>query len=292
MTVTGEPVPVLESVTVYEAGATQFAVARNGTAVYLASTYLGGGERELVILGADGSEQVLPIDAGELFHPRYSPDGVRIAYIAEEGLLFVFSTLTGTNVPVSGDYPAFFPIWSADGSTITFSVWRGDTENIDGARAPADGSSAPELLYTRPYTNFPQGWLDDGRFLVADYHPTRGGDLLIYRFEGDSVVVTPYLTADWNEQAASISPNGNWVAYLSDESGRNEVYVRAFPQASEKIPISLEGGTDARWSPDGRPSSREMTPSSSRPYTNTTSTPTVTASLPSGARRSSVSARI
>jgi hypothetical protein len=94
--------------------------------------------------------------------------------------------------------------------------------------------------------------MEDGRLLVRETHPTRGRDLLIYGFQGDSVVETPYLRADWEELAASISPDGNWVAYSSNESGREEVYVRAFPQASEKIRISLEGGTEPRWSPDGR----------------------------------------
>ena len=63
---------------------------------------------------------------------------------------------------------------------------------------------------------------------------------------------TPFLTADWLERAASISPDGNWVVYASDESGREEVYVRSFSQASDKIPISESGGTEPRWSPDGR----------------------------------------
>jgi hypothetical protein len=66
------------------------------------------------------------------------------------------------------------------------------------------------------------------------------------------VVETPYLTADWRERAASISPDGDWVAYSSNESGREEVYVRAFPQPSDKIPISESGGTEPRWSPNGR----------------------------------------
>jgi Tol biopolymer transport system component len=254
LAVTGDPVPVLEPVAVYSAGATQFAVARNGTAVYVPSTGASEPETELVELGTDGSEQVLLFEPGNLSDPRYAPDGVRVAYDRYEGTwyLHVFSTLTGSNIQVSGEYSGFYPIWSTDGSTITFSGQGHGTDGVDVLRVPADGGAPPEILFTRPKYNYPQGWLADGRLLVRETHPGRGADLLIYRLEGDSVVETPYLTADWGERAASISPDGNWVAYSSNESGREEVYVRTFPQPSDKIPISESGGTEPRWSPNGR----------------------------------------
>ena len=249
LTVTGDPVPILEPVRVYSGGATQFAVARNGTAVYVPGAVTE--ERELVVLGADGSEHILPIEAGTLRDPRYAPDGLQIAYM-NGSEIYVFSTLTGTNILISGGYDARYPVWSADGSNVSFSGTGADTDDWDGLRVPADRSAPPELLYNRPYSNYPQGWLADGRLLIRETHPDRGRDLLIYSFEGDSVVETPYLTADWDERAPSISPDGTWVAYSSNESGREEVYVRAFPEASEKILISRDGGVEPRWSPDGR----------------------------------------
>jgi len=252
LSVTGDPVPVLESVRVGSGGATQFAVARNGTAFFAPRL---DPERELVELGTDGSERVLPIAPGDLRDPRYAPDGVHLAY-RHGGQLHVFSTLTGSHIPVSGEYDeeVGYPIWSVDGSTITFSGRGPGTDRVDGLRVPADGNAPPEILFTRPFGNYPQGWLADGRLLVRETPTGRRPDfdLVIYRFEGDSVVETPYLTADWLERAASISPDGNWVAYSSDESGRDEVYARAFSRLADKIPISESGGTEPRWSPDGR----------------------------------------
>jgi len=250
LTATGPPVPVLAPVAVYNSGSTQFAVARNGTAIYVPVSRTG--DRELVVLSADGSENTLPIEEGAHRDPRYSPDGVRIAYRAEGNRIFVFSTLTGMNTRVSGDYDAAYPFWSADGSRLTFSGTGPNTDGRDGFQVPADASSPPEALYNRPHNNYPQAWLEDGRLLVRENHPTRGRDLIIYRFEGDSVVETPYLTADWEERAPAISPDGNWVAYSSNESGQSEVYVRAFPQASEKVTVSASGGVEPRWSPNGR----------------------------------------
>jgi serine/threonine-protein kinase len=250
LTVTGNPVPVLEPVTVYSGGATQFAVARNGTAVYVPGSFQS--EQELVVLGTDGTEQVLPVEPGALRSPRYAPDGVRIAFRGSDQKIHVFSNLTGTNIPISGEYVSVYPVWAADGETVSFGGTGVDTDRYDGLRVAADGSGSPEFLYTRPFSNFPRGWLADGRLLVEEAHPERGRDLLIYRFEGDSVVETPYLTADWNEQAPSISPGGEWLAYSSNETGRVEVYVRAFPEASERIRISRAGGGEPRWSPDGR----------------------------------------
>jgi serine/threonine-protein kinase len=250
LTLSGSPVPVLDEVRVHLDGGVQFAVARNGVAVYIpmVSSFA---RRELVEVSPDGQEEVLPIEAGDVWDPRYAPDGQRIAYRYEEKI-YVFSFLTGSRVLVSGDFSARFPVWSKDGSMLTFAGLGAGTDDFDGMRAPADGSAPPELLYTKPFTNVVEGWLSDGRALVRETPLDRGRDLLIYRFNGDSVVETPYLTAEWQERGASISPDGDWVAYLSNESGQQEVYVRAFPQPSERIPISRDGGSDPRWSPDGR----------------------------------------
>lgn len=235
----------------YSSGLALFAVARNGTALYWHRRSLD--ERELVVLGSDGSEEVLPIDPGPLRDPRFAPDGRRIAYRHDTGeRVFVFSTETGTNTLVSGDFAADFPLWSADGLSLTMGGEGDGTDDWDGIRAPADGTRPPRVLFTRPYRNFPQGWLSDGRLLVREVHPERGGDLLIYRFESDSLLVGPYLNADWDESTASISPDTGWVAYCSNESGRMEVYVRTLPDPSAKIQISQNGGTEPRWSPDGR----------------------------------------
>jgi hypothetical protein len=129
-------VPLLEPVTVYSSGgATQFAVARNGTAIYLPSS--ARYERQLMVVGADGSGNVLPIEAAQLSAPRFAPDGVRIAYHRRtNGRIYVFSTLTGTNIPVSGgrsSSPGMITMWlSTRASHSTTSTPTATASSLSG----------------------------------------------------------------------------------------------------------------------------------------------------------------
>jgi hypothetical protein len=113
------------------------------------------------------------------------------------------------------------------------------------------GAGSAELLFTNRASIHPTAWSPDGRFLLFEQtDPVSASDVWVLPLQGDH---TPhsYLASRFSESDAHFSPDGQWVAYTSDESGRQEVYVQHFPDAHEKVRISTSGGAAARWAPDG-----------------------------------------
>ena len=218
----------------------RFDFSENGTAVYEES----GALQQLVILAADGRVEELPIEAINLSSPRFSPDGSRIAYQSDTAV-YVHDLSDGTQqrLTFEGLNRGASPVWSPDGRSLLYASDEGITS------IPADGSGEATLLFPGMT---PVEWTSDGRIIAWATHPERGDDLLVLSPDGDSLRAAPLLTDDWNESGAAISPDGRWLAYHSDESGRFEVYVRTFPEAGGKRLISDGGGREPVWSPDGR----------------------------------------
>ena len=121
-----------------------------------------------------------------------------------------------------------------------------------GYRRLSDLSEEPEPIYRDQGRVFPVSASPSGDMLMSgEVSSDRGQDLLIMSEGQDGMLFTPYLRADWNEYSGAISPNGGWVAYVSDESGQPEVYVRSFPDATDQVPVSVDGGREPVWSPNG-----------------------------------------
>ncbi|HSG08191.1 MAG TPA: protein kinase, partial [Longimicrobiales bacterium] len=242
--VTGAPAPVLPNVAVFTGGATQFAVSDVGTVAYTGADASSLPSR-LVLFDLGGGVEELPVSAvASRPTPRFSPDGRRIAF-DDGGEIHVFDMELGTNAPVthaSGDY---YAVWEPDGTALVYRSAGGL------GRVPVDGSAPPELMHrdSAGVDMFPHAWSPDGETLV--WRRLQGDqDLLL--LEEASGATRPYLQGDWNEQAAALSPDGRWLAYDSDESGQNEVYVRAFPEPGARYQVSVGGGSQPVWSPDGR----------------------------------------
>ena len=127
-----------------------------------------------------------------------------------------------------------------------------ETLGFDGFRRRSDGTGDAERLFLRPGNNYPLSLSPDGaQLLFQENTPERGYDLVTMTDHGDSVSFADYLRADWNEVMGTISPEGNRVAYVSDESGIFEVYVRAFPDAQYQVRVSEGGGTEPVWGSNG-----------------------------------------
>ena len=249
--VTGAPATALPDVLVYSGGATQFAVSETGTAVYGLSGASAGG-RELVIFDLAGVPTVIPLGEDTYRVPRFSPDGGRIAYDLDNRI-WVYDRDSGANTPITTggdtDYPA---AWSRDGRYVYFESTRDGTLGSDGFRKLADGSADAEQLFRRAGIQFPLSTsLDGTQLLVEDFTADRGIDLVIMSEGPDSAIFTDYLRGDWNETMGTISPDGERVAYVSDQSGVAEVYVRSFPEAEGRVNVSEGGGTEPVWAPDG-----------------------------------------
>ena len=249
--VTGEPATILPEVLVYGGGATQFAVSETGTAVYGLPGSSGGRDVELVITEVNGAATVLPLGVDSYSSPRFAPDGVRIAY-SLIGELRVYDRDSGANQPLGTGGDSFWPMWSRDGRYVYFVSEREGTLGQDVFRRLANGSGDAEHLVRRERDQIGLSTsLDGTQLLIGEFTADREGDLLIMSEGQDGPIFTDYLRADWDEVMGTISPEGDRVAYVSNESGVPEVYVRSFPEAEVQMKVSEGGGTEPVWAPDG-----------------------------------------
>ncbi|HXV60089.1 MAG TPA: protein kinase [Vicinamibacteria bacterium] len=247
----GQPVPVAEGVARIPPGWASFSISTNGTLAYV----LDGGPRqtELRWLDREGRPTGRAAPPASYSFVSLSPDEARLAVIQWDGdwNLWFVDRLRGTStlVPGQNDRHALHLAWSPDGSRIVFGL------DLDGPpnlfMMSADGSSGIERLFRSPMQTEPADWSPDGRFIV--FHQNRretGWDIGLLPLEPADGQPTPriILQTEFHEAEAHFSPDGKYLAYVSNESGRNEVYVARFPEMDRKRRISLEGGHHPRWS--------------------------------------------
>ena len=142
------------------------------------------------------------------------------------------------------------PVWSPDGDRIVFSSNRKGVHDLYQKSATAGGSE--ELLLSTAQTKIATDWSPDGRFVLFNSQdPKRGSDIWALPLDGSGKPF-PVVQTNFDEQDAQFSPDGKWIAYQSDESGRVEIYVQPFPGPGNKWPISTNGGSQVRWRRDGK----------------------------------------
>jgi Tol biopolymer transport system component len=141
------------------------------------------------------------------------------------------------------------PVWSPDGSRIAFSSCCESRNRSDLYIMPVDGGSGAERLLTRPDWQHVDDWTEDGMIAFREVSNV-STDLWTMPADGGGEP-EPFLIPEWAELGLAVSPDGQWAAYQSNETGRNEVYVRAFPSGAGQRRVTTRGGTAPRWSPDG-----------------------------------------
>ncbi len=265
--VSGHPTPILQAVMVLGAGAAQVSFSHDGTLAYVADTGVGEADRALVWVDRHGASQPVTDQLRPYDQPRLSPDGTRAAVGIVSGewsrsiatgqdiWILEIEQNTLTRLTTEGDDNRH-PLWTPDGSRVTFSS-AGRDESLVGSLhwklADLGGQAAQQLL-ARDYTTFPADWSPDGRTLVARENVGSDKNILLIPFDDDGTPGTPsyFLATDFNERAATLSPDGNWLAYVSDLSGRDEVYVEPFPgPGGRRVQVSNEGGRQPCWGPNG-----------------------------------------
>jgi serine/threonine-protein kinase len=254
LAVMGAAVPVIEGVLQSRAsGAAQYSFSGTGSLAYVPGR-IQEDDRKLVWVTRNGTELPLAAPAHAYIFPRRSPDGRRVAVgIAEQEAqiwLHDLSRETLTRFTFEGNRN-LNSLWTPDGKRIAF------LSNKEGPGKSAiywqwaDGSGGLERLTSSEYTQVPMSWSPDGQLLAfMENNPTTGYDIWVLRL-GDHKA-QPFLRTPFNESVPRFSPDGRWLAYISNESGRYEIYVQPYPGPGGKWQISTEGGTEPTWNPNGR----------------------------------------
>ncbi len=265
---TGAPVPVLNDVLIAGNDATAFfAAAGNGLLAYAAGDVVRLAGDSVLWVDRSGREEAIPLPAqgyGFPGLPRLSPDGKRLALTVMESTgarvsIWIYDFARKVLSPLTPEPGrAFSPVWSPDGRRLAFT--RYESGNPQLFWKAADGSGNLEPLSPGEIPEFPNSWSPDGRTLAfnAVQRDLRGLmmagienlDLWPLSLEGKRER-RAWLASPFREAGAMFSPDGRSIAYTSDESGRNEVYVRPLAGPG-KIKISSDGGSEPAWSPDGR----------------------------------------
>jgi hypothetical protein len=248
--VTGPAVLVLEGVSTGSTfGGAEFGASADGSLAYVPGGLSGAG-RTLLWVDRKGAAQLLPAPPRGYISPRLSPDGRWLA-VSIEGTnlgLWLYELARGTLTPLTASVPIPFPIWTPDGKRVTFTFGGA----FNPYWMPADGSGAPERLTTSENAQWPGSWSPDGHVLAfTELDPTTGWDIWVMKLEAERKP-RPFLQTLSNEYGPMFSPDGRWLAYGSDESGRQEIYVRPFPGPGGKSQISTEGGTEPVWARNGQ----------------------------------------
>lgn len=259
----GEPIPLAEHVGYY-LNYGFFSASTNGILIYRSETSQLGQltwyDRQGRVLGTVG-------ESGLYQGLALSPDGTQAAVglqtSAQSSLLAdvrLLDFVRGTKTRLTfGQGLNISPTWSPDGSHIIFASTR-ETRDADLYQKPASGAKNEELLLESSESKYPTSWSSDGRFLLyTAINPKTGRDLWVLPLEGDHKPI-PFMITDFGETDGRFSPDMRWIAYVSDESGSDEIYVRGFSATSARPSsegegrwlISKGGGTGPRWRRDGK----------------------------------------
>ncbi len=253
---TGAATPVVSDVaSAVVHGGAQFSVSANGLLVYRRSR---GTNRVLQWIDLAGQVQPLRSAAADYRELRIGPDGARFLVVIGEGAqsdIWVFEssrdTMTRLTFHPDNDWS---PIWSPDGRYIVYGSWRQDVGAFNIFLQRSDGAGEPVRLTTSRRGQLPVAWHPGGRYvIVSEQGESTGFDLMLLPVEpspgGAWTAGAPraLVATGANELAGEFSPDGRWVAYTSDESGRSEVYVQPFPGPGGRWQVSAEGAEWIEW---------------------------------------------
>jgi len=255
---TSEPVPILEGVVSNTFGGGQFAVSNNGTLVYLPGQSVSN-DKPIDWMHRDGKTSPLRTTPANWNNLQFGPDGRRLAMDVNDGKqldVWIYEWERDTPSRLTFDpSDELKPVWTPDGRRIVFASNRGDksTPNIYWQRA--DGTGAVQRLTNSKNRQLPASWHPSGKFLAfSEFSSQTNEDLMILPMVGDEATgwkpgePAVFLNTPFVEFEPMFSPDGHWVAYFSNESGRFEVYVRPFPGPGGKWQVSTTGGIYPTWS--------------------------------------------
>ena len=250
LVVTGNPITLVDGVMVTGSGAANVSISDTGRLAYMTGEEDDGSTPFPVWVDRNG-EMTSLVEGVDIRgqQPRLSPDGSRMAvYSRTEGDIQLWDLERGSNTWWAEGGADLFPTWMQDSSTVTFASDR--SGSFDLYSRPANVGGAAELLVQAPEVLIPGSWSPDGQLLVYyEVNAETQRDLWVLPVNDSP---SPFLITEFNEFAPRLSPDGQWVAYISDQSGENRIYAQPFPEGGTIIPISTGPGTEPVWSRDGR----------------------------------------
>jgi eukaryotic-like serine/threonine-protein kinase len=262
---TGPAISILDGVMIVSPfNSPQFALSSTGALAYVPGS---APRHTLVFVDREGKVAPLPFEPRGWEEPRLSPDGNRIAVTirAVSSDIWILDLVRGSSARLTFDPGEDETVvWAPDGKAVAFSADRAG-QQAQRERAPerpvttrgifrkaSDGSGTEERTLDFDFHPHVSSWSPDGRTLVyTEFDPAFSGDIWVMTL-GQKAEKRPWLRTPFNERAGRFSPDGRWLVYVSNESGRDEIYVQPFPGPGGKWQISVSGGTEPVWSRDGK----------------------------------------
>ncbi len=245
---------VAHSVTVGIAGAAKVGVSRSGSIAYVREAR----DRSLVFVDRLGNREAVNVAPGRFGSPRLSTDGRRVAVaIGSDGPslgdLWVIDLTTSASTRITTDSSSVLPVWSSDGASVAFATMLpGDGAGFSLRSVNATGIDSARRLLPAKDGQMPHDFSPDGRVLLFSRRDAMTRTDLWTMEVARNQHPRPYLIGPGDQHSGSISPNGRWAVYVSSESGRDEVYVNAFPTPGRAVLVSAGGGREPRWAGSGK----------------------------------------
>jgi Tol biopolymer transport system component len=245
----GEAFPVAEKVGVDDRGRASFSVSGNGLLVVEPSS---SSQARLAWVDRTGKRlEWVGEPVSSPLWPRLSPDEKRVALSVQDDI-WVRDLVRGlsTRITFHSGGRGFAPVLSPDGGRIVYSSNSGGADDL--YVKSANGTGQEERLLKTINFRFASDWTAGGQWLLYSENDLKTkDDLWVLPMEGERKPVV-FLRSEFNERDGAFSPDGNWIAYASDESGRYEIYVQPYPATGAKWQVSKDGGHWPRWRADGR----------------------------------------
>ena len=249
---TGEAVEVLEDLQFSKAdGYGSFTVSEHGELAFQTGA-VAAPRSELAFFDRAGQRLQLPVVPGNVADPSMAPDGTRVAVMQWENMtsnIWMVDLERGSTSPLTS-HPAVdsSPVWSPDGHSVVFSSNRDGPGDLYRTTLGGD----EQVVLKSAAVKYVTDWTAEGRLIVYASRDQRQDRNLWTLVDGSTAKPAVFVQSPFEETLGRLSPDGRWMAYVSDKSGRDEVYVRPFPVSTGEWQISTAGGTEPRWNRNGR----------------------------------------
>jgi serine/threonine protein kinase len=250
--ITGAPVNVVDDLNGdATSGAMHYDISNNGTLVYIPGQSEGD-KRRIIKIKFTGDVEILEAPVQSYSEPKISPDGNKLAIVIGSGKdfdvwIYDINNSKLTRLTFGGINRT--PTWSTNGDSIVY--YSNVDDKISIKIKPADGSGKARVITTGENRIYINDWTPDGSVLVLNTYGQMQSGISIFNSEGQKTIET-FIDSPADDWMSDLSPDGKWLAYTTNESGRYEVVVQPFPEKGGKWQISTDGGMEPHWSADGK----------------------------------------